>query len=68
MAVKTKENVCCPFLLVVACGDTKDHKHLMCGENGALITNESVVNYCLGEFTGCVAYKIALGVDDEQPS
>ena len=48
------KNVCCPFLLVVDCADTEVHRHLICGDSKAVITNDTVRNVCIGEFVKCV--------------
>jgi hypothetical protein len=51
------ENVICPQLRIVLCGDTKEHNHLYCGEykrvNNTLIDYVSVVAYCLARFDLC---------------
>ena len=54
------ENVCCPFLKVQECSDTKEHKHLYCDPyyilNNIIIENDWVKVYCLREFANCKYY------------
>ena len=51
------ENVCCPQLKVVKCADTKEHKHLYCDPQYAImhkmIDDDWVKIYCLCEFIKC---------------
>jgi len=47
-------NVCCPSLLVVPCGDTKEHCHLMCGYSKAILQNSTVKTRCIGNHNSCV--------------
>ena len=52
------ENVCCPYLKVIDCGDTAEHKHLLCGGIKAVISNGVAVKYCLGKWTECVGFQV----------
>ena len=54
------ENVCCPMLNIVDCGDTDEHKHLLCASkciiDTTMIDNEQVKRYCIGDFSQCKYY------------
>lgn len=54
------ENVCCPFLEVIDCTDTDEHKHLFCGSHyvigDVVLDNERVKIFCLAKFKDCVYY------------
>jgi len=54
------ENVCCPYLQVIDCEDTEEHKHLMCDPyytiNHILIDNDWVKVFCICEFDKCKYY------------
>ncbi len=50
------DNMCCPYLDIIVCADTDEHKHVAC--RGSLtdspgIDNEFVANWCLGDFYQC---------------
>ena len=51
------DNVCCPLLKIIKCGDTKKHKHLYCDPQHTIeqtvISNDWVKVFCIGEFTHC---------------
>jgi hypothetical protein len=50
-----KDNVCCPELAVVECGDTKEHCHLVCMFSNAILQNNTIKELCIGEnFKKCV--------------
>ncbi len=54
------ENVCCPYLKVVDCEDTKEHKHLFCDYQCTIqrivIDNDWVRVFCISEFKDCKYY------------
>ena len=50
-------NVCCPFLTVADCADTEEHKHLVCTDSNAVISNDTVRELCLGDYSKCVVNK-----------
>ena len=58
------QNICCPQLLIVACGDTREHKHLLCVswqeiQGNVILENDYVKKHCLredGEFVRCPCY------------
>ncbi len=52
--VEDTENVCCPELLVVECSDTDEHRHLLCGDSKAILTNAMIKNLCIGNFSKCI--------------
>lgn len=41
-------NVCCPFFQTMVCGDSDDHRHLCCGAQKGLITNDTA-KVCISE-------------------
>jgi hypothetical protein len=52
-------NVCCRYLLIVDCGDTEEHKHLICTSQNCpmMIENAHVIKCCLSEsFCQCPFY------------
>ena len=49
-----KGNRCCPKLKVLSCGDTEKHCHLICGYAAVALSDETVKNQCIGEFSECV--------------
>lgn len=48
------ENLCCPELMVMPCGDTDEHCHLVCGYSRMVIANITVKSVCIGDFKRCV--------------
>jgi len=58
------KNVCCPQLEIVPCGDTTEHKHLVCSawqSEGQNITldNEFLIRHCFKEdglYGSCPCY------------
>lgn len=59
-----KKNICCPYLVVIDCGDTDEHKHLFCTMrttcNGQkLMPNSTVKNLCLEGYRTCDHYILA---------
>ena len=54
------ENICCPMLNIVDCGDTDRHKHLLCIARhtieGCVMSNEDAREFCLGKFMQCGYY------------
>lgn len=48
------DNICCPELEIFPCGDTEEHSHLVCGFSKAILTNSSVKNQCIGDFSKCI--------------
>lgn len=52
------ENVCCPYFTVIDCADTEEHKHILCAASGTVISNETGKNYCIGNFRGCVSFRM----------
>ena len=51
--------VCCPFLGIMNCGDTKEHKHPTCSATGAMLANDKVSNICVSDNkwqVDCLAY------------
>ena len=55
------ENVCCPCLACLKCGDSDDHRHLVCSKNNELsiIDNEKAKDICLNpsQFPKCKEVK-----------
>jgi len=54
-------NVCCPFLQIVECGDTDEHKHLLCPmrttcKGQKLMPNSTVKRLCLEDYKTCNHY------------
>ena len=47
-------NKCCPLLAVLDCADTEEHKHLICSDSNAVISNDTVRELCLGDYSKCV--------------
>lgn len=48
-------NICCPNLEVVTYGDTKDHCHLVCTFSNTVLSNDTIINLCIGNnFNNCV--------------
>lgn len=47
-------NRCCPLLDTAGCGDTEEHRHLVCLDSNCLISNDTVVSLCLGDFSRCI--------------
>ena len=56
MAEVDSTNVCCPDLAVASCADTEEHKHLVCGDSGAVLGNSTIASICLGKWRGCVLW------------
>ena len=52
------ENVCCSHIEVIDCGDTKEHKHIIC-DSMAIVSNEMVKEYCLGNWGKCIGFQMA---------
>ena len=54
------ENVCCPNLKVIKCGDTKKHKHLFCDYQNTIehiiVDNDWVKVFCICDFKHCKYY------------
>ncbi len=48
------DSVCCPELAIVLCADTEEHCHLVCSYSKAVLTNDTVRQQCIGDFSGCV--------------
>ena len=44
--------VCCPYLRIIPCGDTDEHKHPGC-EIVGMIANVIVKEVCLEDFQDC---------------
>jgi hypothetical protein len=40
-------NSCCPCLRTMRCGDTKDHRHLICKAKRDFISNSDTVYKCI---------------------
>ena len=51
---KQQENICCPNLMIIKCTDTQEHKHLICGDNEAIISNETAKDLCIDDYKKCV--------------
>ena len=56
MVDNKKDNVCCPYLAVVNCSDTDEHKHLICTFSVTVIVNETVATLCIGNFKECINF------------
>lgn len=52
--VKDQDNVCCPELKIIPCGDTKEHCHLICGYSKAILPIDTVKTQCIGDFSKCI--------------
>jgi hypothetical protein len=52
-------NVCCPYLGIMNCGDTDEHKHISCSAKGGLIVNSDTVFKCISDhnWQGCKEFK-----------
>lgn len=48
------DNLCCPELVVVDCSDTDEHKHLVCGNSKAILTNDTVIKICITDHHKCL--------------
>jgi hypothetical protein len=60
------DNICCPYLTVIECGNTDEHKHLFCIQRTTchgqkLMPNSTVKNLCLEDFKTCDHYILAQG-------
>jgi hypothetical protein len=51
---KGNENVCCPELKIVECGDTDEHCHLVCGWSVAILSRIVINEFCIGDFKKCI--------------
>lgn len=47
-------NKCCQYLESVNCGDSSDHKHVLCSYSMTLLTNDVVKEYCLDKYESCI--------------
>ena len=56
-----EENVCCPYLAVIPCGDTEEHCHLICSASNAFLRNIFVTQFCLASFSECIGLKSSIG-------
>ena len=52
-----EDDLCCPSLLCLDCGDTDAHKHLICGYSTTVISIGTVKDICLDDFSLCVNNK-----------
>lgn len=52
------ENICCPYLSIVECADTGEHKHLLCSQMKTPIPNDRVTTWCVSNYKWreCVIY------------
>ncbi len=52
-------NICCPYLRTIKCGDTKEHRHLICKAEERLITNSDTLYKCISDskWVLCSFYK-----------
>mgnify|MGYP001594112237 FL=1 len=54
------ENVCCPMLNVIECGETDEHKHLLCESkciiDTLMIDNDQVKSFCMADVVECKYY------------
>lgn len=48
------DNVCCPELEVIACADSDDHKHLICGDSKAILSNNTIIDMCIKDHHKCL--------------
>jgi hypothetical protein len=55
-------NVCCPHFRTMKCGDTRQHRHLVCKPSGKIIGNSETFYKCISEdnFKICDNYKEVL--------
>ena len=44
--INLSSNTCCAELIVVDCGDTNIHAHLVCGYSKAVLSNDTVIAIC----------------------
>ena len=42
-------NVCCPYLRTMKCGDTKEHRHLICKAVNEVISNNDILYKCISD-------------------
>jgi len=50
------DNICCPYLVILDCADSDDHKHLGCEGSfgdGPGVDNDRAVKWCLKDFKNC---------------
>jgi hypothetical protein len=52
------ENICCPYLKIVNCADTEEHKHLLCEHMRQPIPNHRITTWCVSnhKWRQCVIY------------
>lgn len=52
------ENICCPFLQIVPCGDTEEHRHVLCEHMRMPIPNGRINIWCVSlyKFKECIIY------------
>ena len=52
------ENICCPYLQIIPCGDTEEHKHLKCELMKTPIPNGRIVTWCVSvyKWKECIIY------------
>lgn len=51
-------NKCCPYLEIVKCGDTDEHKHFMCNLDSELPDSLHLVSECSDDWDECVSLKM----------
>ena len=56
-----EENVCCPFIAILECGDSEEHAHLICNYVRKLYPNKHIIETCINNFKECIHYKEVLG-------
>ncbi len=42
-------NICCPYFRTIPCGDSKEHRHLVCIADRELIANSDTLYKCISD-------------------